>query len=174
MKIFCDTNIDKWDLPSKVSPIFFLPSRAHYKVFFRCYRCRLAKLFDYQLIAGNNEVTTVTTIEDLSKKWGYFASKKEINNCSLPDPYLFFGRETAHRSIIPGIGINHSMHRDVLSEIRGFHIPPYGTKCSMPWNIVFHPMKQTGRWHLRIEKVESLELACEMEFDMFEVLLCHG
>ena len=24
-------------------------------------------------------------------------------------------------------------------------IPPYGIKCSMPWNKVFHPMEQTGR-----------------------------
>jgi len=34
---------------------FFLSSRAHYKVFFRCYRCHLARLFDNQVITGDKD-----------------------------------------------------------------------------------------------------------------------
>jgi hypothetical protein len=36
------------------SHFFFFPRmRAHYKVFFRCYSCRLARLFDNQVITGD-------------------------------------------------------------------------------------------------------------------------
>ena len=45
-----------------VSPIFFLPSRAHYKVFFRCYRCRLARLFDNQAITGDKDEKSLSLV----------------------------------------------------------------------------------------------------------------
>jgi len=43
-----------------------------------CHRCRLAKLFDYQWVVGNNEAATVTTIGDFAQKVGLFCLKKVI------------------------------------------------------------------------------------------------
>ena len=35
-------------------------ARTHYKFLKPCHRCRLAKLFSYQAVVGNNEVARVT------------------------------------------------------------------------------------------------------------------
>ena len=123
-------------------------ARTYYNFSNPCHRCRLAKLLDNQTIGGNNVAATVTTIGDFAWKVGIFCLKKEIKTGWKPDYSLSFGRERELRSMIPGIGINHSKHRDILSETRGYFIPCHGTKCSTLWNKVFHPMEQTGRWHI--------------------------
>ncbi len=38
-----------------------IPGFLLYVFFYPCHRCRLAKLFDCQMVAGNNEAATVTT-----------------------------------------------------------------------------------------------------------------
>ncbi len=50
-----------------------------------CHRCRLAKLFDNQWIAGDKEAATVARKGDFAQKVGSFCLKKEIKTGSSPD-----------------------------------------------------------------------------------------
>jgi len=54
-------------------------ARTYYKFLNPCHRCHLAKLFEYQWIAGDNEVATVTRKGDFAAKMGSFRFKKEVS-----------------------------------------------------------------------------------------------
>ncbi|MBP3775582.1 MAG: hypothetical protein J6I37_01205 [Prevotella sp.] len=122
--------------------------RAHariHKVFYPCHRCRLAKLFDYQWVVGNNEAATVTTIGDFCPKSGVILSQKRDKNGGVTRCMMIFWERE-------GTPIKDRRHPDQRLQSRGYFIPPYGTSCSTPWNKVFHPMEQTGRCRLRRSK----------------------
>jgi len=53
-------------------------ARTHYKFLKPCHRFRLAKLFSYQAVVGNNEVARVTRRGDFALKMECFSQRKEI------------------------------------------------------------------------------------------------
>jgi len=50
-------------------------ARTHHNFLNPCHRCRLAKLFGYQVVVSNNEVTRVTTIGDFAAKSDIIATQ---------------------------------------------------------------------------------------------------
>ena len=92
-------------------------ARIH-KVFYPCNRCHLATLLENQRVTCGNEVTRVTTNGD-------FALNIHSTLRHRGTEFLLFLRISSPCS---------PKYCMWFAKISQFSIPPYGTKCSTPWN----------------------------------------